>query len=225
MAPCGDCASNACPRLAHPQPSPGAPRPRGEHGARCRTCPTPLTLRGGGAKRWLATDGALEAPSQTPPGGAPSRAPGAWGGGEDARPSKRMRASAGGGGEGAGGGAVRPGRRRAAAQPKRFFHPQSQLLRGMGAADFDELCAEGGEEEVYLGVKADTVRERERVCVCVCVCVCGACPTSHPLHLLGPRNPDPRAHNPTPAERHIRDKKREQDSRPLPHRTCRGPGL
>ncbi len=161
MAPCSDCASNARTHLAHPPPSPGASRPRGEHGPRCRACPMPLALRGGGAKRCLATDGVLEAPSQMSPEGelSPFRAPGAWGGGEDARPSKRVRASAGGGDEGAGGGAGRPGsRRRAAAQPKRFFHPQSQFLRGRGAADFDEVCAEGGEEEVYLGVKADTVR-------------------------------------------------------------------
>jgi hypothetical protein len=122
-------------------------------------CPANLALRGGTKKRWLAEDGAFEAPTQTQAGVAPSGANGGWGSGEDERPAKKARASAsaGGGDEGMGEAAASRGGRRAAVQPMRFFHPQNQFLRARGAAGWDAVGAEGGEEEVYVGVKVDTV--------------------------------------------------------------------
>ena len=127
-------------------------------------CPANLALRGGAKKRWLAEDGAFEAlfeasATQTQAGVAPSGANGGWGSGEDERPAKKARASAsaGGGDDGTGEAAAGRGGRRAAVQPMRFFHPQTQFLRARGDAGWDAVGAEGGEEEVYVGVKVDTV--------------------------------------------------------------------
>ena len=122
-------------------------------------CPANLAPRGGAKKRWLAEDGAFEAPTQTQAGIAPSGANVGWGSAENVRPAKKARASAsaGGGEDGAGEAAASRGGRRAAVQPMRFFHPQTQFLRVRGAAGWDAVGAEGGEEEVYVGVKADTV--------------------------------------------------------------------